>query len=111
MDLQHRLGARIRAFRKRRGWSQEDLAEHAGLSEDTVSAWERGKSLPSIKLLIAAAEALAVPVEAFFGAPEETESTKRAELLARLTDAARDLPDETLEYAAETVEGLARLRG
>lgn len=31
------------ALRKERGWTQEDLARHSGLSVDTIAALERGR--------------------------------------------------------------------
>jgi transcriptional regulator with XRE-family HTH domain len=36
------LGKRLREFRDRVGWSQEDLAEHARVSGGTISNWEAG---------------------------------------------------------------------
>src|SRR5215470_3231736 len=34
--------------RKRRSWSQEDVAEKVGSHSKTVSRWERGLSIPSL---------------------------------------------------------------
>ena len=42
------IGRRIRRVRKARGWSQEDLAHHAGTTQKTVSRIET--SAPSVKL-------------------------------------------------------------
>lgn len=38
------IGRQIKAFRALRAWSQDELAEHAGLTQTQVSALERGKS-------------------------------------------------------------------
>src|SRR6187402_3258204 len=38
-----RFGLGIRALRRRRGWTQEGLATHAGVSQSAVSRIERGK--------------------------------------------------------------------
>lgn len=38
-----RIGARIRIVRHRLGWRQSDVAEKAGVSQDTVSRIERGR--------------------------------------------------------------------
>jgi len=35
-------GEQVRAARKLLGWSQEDLAGHAGMSDYTVGTFERG---------------------------------------------------------------------
>ncbi len=37
-----RVGARVTALRKERGWSQQRLAKEAGVSENTVLAVEKG---------------------------------------------------------------------
>ena len=40
------LGARIRAARRRKRWSQQRLAEEVDVSPRTVGAWERGETFP-----------------------------------------------------------------
>ncbi len=50
-DIDARLGARIRAERKSRGWSLADLAERASVSRAMVAKVESGESSPTAKLL------------------------------------------------------------
>lgn len=38
------LGGRIAAFRKAKGWTQEQLADRVGVSAPAVSKWETGVS-------------------------------------------------------------------
>jgi len=38
-----KLGKRIRALRKQKGWTQADMAAHLGLSRGHLSDLERGK--------------------------------------------------------------------
>ncbi len=40
-DLQHTLAQRVRALRKRQGWTQQELAERSGLGVATVARLER----------------------------------------------------------------------
>lgn len=40
------MGARIRACRKNRGWTQDDLGKRVSVSPQVVSNWERGYSIP-----------------------------------------------------------------
>lgn len=54
------VGARIKALREERGWSQERLAEEAGVSARTVWAVEKGESIPQPKKLRAILDALDV---------------------------------------------------
>lgn len=37
---------RIKALRRRRGWTQEDLARRLKTRRETVADWERGKHHP-----------------------------------------------------------------
>jgi transcriptional regulator with XRE-family HTH domain len=61
---QHRrlLGEAIRAERTKAGFSQEKLAEKAGLSTVFISRVERGKESPSVDSLVKIARALGVHV-------------------------------------------------
>ena len=44
-----RIGQKISACRKKRGMSQEDLAERIGVSRQAVSRWETGESVPDVE--------------------------------------------------------------
>jgi transcriptional regulator with XRE-family HTH domain len=58
------LGAAIRAKRTKSAWSQEKLAEKAGLSTVFISRVERGVESPSFDSLVKIAKALRVRVRA-----------------------------------------------
>jgi transcriptional regulator with XRE-family HTH domain len=49
MDAQE-MGRRIRAERERRQWTQQQLAEKAGVAVRTVGGWERGETVPQNRL-------------------------------------------------------------
>jgi transcriptional regulator with XRE-family HTH domain len=58
------VGKFIAAARAERGWTQDELAERAGLSSDMVEALERGEALWATRHVLASlAAALALPVE------------------------------------------------
>ncbi len=46
------LAAQIKQHRNRMGWSQEELAERAFVSRQTISNWENDKSYPDIQSLL-----------------------------------------------------------
>lgn len=46
------LGKQIKRLRNERGWNQEEFAEKAYVSRQTVSNWENEKSYPDIKSLL-----------------------------------------------------------
>jgi putative transcriptional regulator len=54
------VGARIKALRKERHWSQADLAEAAGVSERTIYSIENGQHVPQPKKMRAILDALDV---------------------------------------------------
>ena len=60
MDVRKQFGARVRALREARGWSQEELAEQAGLHRTYVSAVERGVRNPTVTVMARIAAALEV---------------------------------------------------
>lgn len=61
------MGKRIAAFRKRRGLTQDQLAEQLGISAQAVSKWETDLSCPDIGLLPQLAEILEVSLDDLFG--------------------------------------------
>lgn len=63
------VGRRLQALRQARGLSQRALAELSGLNFNTLSLIENEKSSPNVSTLQQLADALEVPVTAFFEAP------------------------------------------
>jgi transcriptional regulator with XRE-family HTH domain len=65
-DLAGDIGRRLAAHRTRRGVRVAELARGVGVTPSLISQIERGQSRPSVSTLFALAEALDVPVDAFF---------------------------------------------
>jgi len=63
------FAARLRELREGRGWTQAELAVKAGVSAAAVAQWERARFEPTWSNVIALADALGVPIEAFRQAP------------------------------------------
>jgi putative transcriptional regulator len=62
--------SRLRNARMWAGLSQDELAVIVGSSRETISALERGASIPSVTLALAIAGALDTTVEELFAAGE-----------------------------------------
>ncbi len=60
------IGERIKAARKVKGLSQEDLGNLLGVSFQAVSSWETGKFIPDSDHLAALAKALDLSLDALF---------------------------------------------
>lgn len=58
MDVRQRLAANMKRLRKERGWSQEALADEAGLDRTYISGIERVVKNPTIIVVGRIAEAL-----------------------------------------------------
>ena len=54
----------LKALRKARGLSQQELAEKCNVVRQTVSKWEQGLSVPDSQMLLVLSEVLQVPVNA-----------------------------------------------
>ncbi|MGO4811423.1 helix-turn-helix domain-containing protein [Cupriavidus sp. 2MCAB6] len=61
-DLVRTLGATVRQLREAHAWSQEELAEHAGLNRSYIGEIERGSAIASIVTVEKLAAALGVPI-------------------------------------------------
>lgn len=60
------IGRRLAAYRVARGLRVADLAREVGVTASLISQIERGQSRPSVSTLFALAQALDLPVDAFF---------------------------------------------
>lgn len=65
------IGKSISAGRKKRGMTQEELAEKLRISAQAVSKWENGIGYPDITLIPAISEALGISLDDLFGATED----------------------------------------
>lgn len=65
-DLAADIGRRLAGHRAARGMRVADLAREVGVTPSLISQIERGQSRPSVSTLFALAQALDLPVDAFF---------------------------------------------
>lgn len=64
IELDRRLGARLKAARLRQGWTLEGLAERTGVSRAMISRIERGESSPTAALLVRLGSGLGLTLSA-----------------------------------------------
>ena len=61
------LSENIKAIRKSKGLSQQELAVKLNVVRQTVSKWEQGLSVPDSEMLISLSEVLETPVSTLLG--------------------------------------------
>jgi transcriptional regulator with XRE-family HTH domain len=67
--VRRRLGLNVQDLRRARGWSQEELADRAGLHRTYVSGVERGVRNPTITIVEKLALALGTTIGELTRAP------------------------------------------
>lgn len=72
----------LKALRKAKGLSQEELAVRLNVVRQTVSKWETGLSVPDSEMLIRIAEALDTTVSNLLGEPIRPETPSEYKALA-----------------------------
>jgi transcriptional regulator with XRE-family HTH domain len=97
----------VKEIRRRKGWSQKDLAEESGVGQDTISGIESGRHEPRPSTLRKLADALDVEVADFFREPALTEKAEAPREAGRLK--VPELPEtEIADWEPEQVD--SRLR-
>ncbi len=70
MDIRARVGKSVQRLRQAKGWSQEELAEQAGMHRTYVSGIERGIRNATVTVLERLATALGVQIGDLTDVPE-----------------------------------------
>jgi transcriptional regulator with XRE-family HTH domain len=84
--LAKQLGARIALRRRERGWTQAELAEKLQVETETVSRFERGHAMPSLKRLAFAAHVLDVSLGDLIGSASQLAGDTAGELMEILKE-------------------------
>ncbi len=81
------LAEKIMTLRKKKGWSQEELAEKLNISRQSVSKWESGASIPDIDKIILISGLFGVSTDYLLKDEVETEEISEREIECGETDA------------------------
>ncbi len=71
------IAQRAREAREGQGWTQEELAEKAGIARPNIARLERGLHIPTLTTLEKVAKALAIDMNILTAPPEATEEAMR----------------------------------
>lgn len=62
----HQVSNRVKELRLTRGWTQEQLAEAAGVSRQSINSIERNRYVPSLELALQFAQIFDCPTDTIF---------------------------------------------
>lgn len=94
----------LRAHRKARGLTQEQVANILGVKNNTVSGWESGKRVLDLEDLEKLAKVYGVHPAALLMAPEDG---PKADAMRRASDLARRMPEDASEEWLKVGERMA----
>lgn len=104
------VGARIRALRKERGYSQESLGEKGGFHFSYIGQIERGEKNVSLLNLAKIADSLDVSlVQLFAYVDEEVEITKQEIEIKEIFQTLRRLNPEKLTLSRKLIKDIQEL--
>lgn len=97
------IGARIRAFRKKRGLTQQVLAELSGQEPSNISHIERGATKLGLPTIVSIANALGVSVDELL-----CDSVEHAETVFKreISDVLADCSPAEIRFFAATIKTL-----
>ena len=87
------IGKFIASERKRKGYTQKQLSEKLGISDKTISKWERGNGFPEVSLLLPLCDELDITVNELLSGervPEEDYRKKAEENMVNLVREAQE---------------------
>ena len=80
------LGANIKEYRLKKGYTQEQLAYELGVSSQTVSRWETGINYPDIVMLPIIAELFDTSIDNLMGYTKECSTKEREDFFVEVND-------------------------
>ena len=97
METKKLVGMRIKSLRRGKGYSQEKLAELAGINAKYLSSVERGEENPTLDLFIRVSQSLKVDINEMFNM--EYESQPPQALRKKLQALVAEIKDQDLSRA------------
>lgn len=97
---------KIAEARSARGWTQKQLADAVGTTQQTIQRWESGETDPQVSKLVAISKHLDVTMSYLLdiGHREESEDDQNEQCLIEMY---RSLPIDKKELVISLVESLA----
>lgn len=88
--MNNNIGARLRALRKAKGFTTQEIADKVNVSQSYISRFENGRAIPNIDMLESILQALDTNLSTFFSEDLQEDS----EDLIQLIDTVKTLSPE-----------------
>ena len=102
------LGRKIRALRKEKGWSQQELGNQADINYKFLGEIERGQQNPTVNIMIKISKALNIDLPELFRF--EHEILNRKEIEAQIKQILKTIPDKDLRNILMLLQALYPIR-
>ena len=99
------IGKVIRTYRKKKGLTQEEMANRLGVTTPAVNKWENGVSYPDIMLLAPIARLLDISLDTLLSFREELTTEEIQSIVYEVNSMLKEKPyEEAFEWAKEKLE-------
>ncbi len=107
-DFFQRLGRRIAGLRKERGITQLELAQILGVSQQSITSFEKGRRKIPVYLLPPLAKALTVSVEDVLGEAQQPKKRGPAPRLLQQMECIHQLPKAKQRFVLQMLDAVLR---
>jgi len=105
------IGKRLAQLRKARGVTQMELAKKLGLSQNAISAYERGVARISAPMLLKLADALGISAEEIIGSKKAKDPGLPSRRILRRAQRIDRLPTRKQEVLLQTIDAFLKAAG
>ena len=109
---QIKIGQFLKELRKEKALTQEQLAEHFGVSGRTVSRWENGNNMPDISILIELADYYSVDIRELIDGERKSEDMdmQTKEIVEKVVDYTTEDKEQVIKQTLhESIAGIITL--
>lgn len=107
-ELKKEFGIKLKKYRKEAGLSQEQLADKADITTQTLSGIENGYGFPSYSVLCKLIEALNIPAVCLFAFDNNNENINEEELKELFLENFRNLNPKNRAFILNSMEYLRK---
>ena len=101
------IGNNIKAYRKNKGFTQEELADLLSVTPQAVSKWESENGLPDVSMLIPLAQILGVSTDALLGYDSMSENEELITRVRQTVEGIKNSGDDRAQKALQICEFLS----